>query len=203
MDWEILYADNHKEWKLYLDSLYPYFDICRDKNVLDIGPYIGIQSQLIRAYNPKSLTLVEPNKDVIESLNTHFKSENTEVVNDDIFLYLETPRKFDVVSCCGVLYHFHSPLYLLELIANRISPAYVCIETYTNPNPTINVEDDNSPGARQLKNNWKSVNMAIKLPREIFITAMENLGYKVIIDTKIEKESALYGLVNFWIFEKI
>lgn len=204
MDWKVLYSEKHEEWKLYLDSLYPYFDICRDKNVLDIGPYIGIQSQVILSQSPKELTLIEPNKSACTTLKNTFNNENVNVnvINDDVFLYLQNIHPFDVVVCCGVLYHFHSPLYFLELIANRISPQYIILETFTQI-LEIHEEGDNTPGARHLMNEWKSVNMSLKIPKEIIITAMENLGYKL----KTKDETIIKPHVTkrpfFCIFEKV
>jgi 16S rRNA A1518/A1519 N6-dimethyltransferase RsmA/KsgA/DIM1 with predicted DNA glycosylase/AP lyase activity len=178
MNWEVLYADDKEKWKHYLDLLNPYFNICRDKTVLEIGPYVGIQTQVIKEHNPKKITLVEANRDGITALKYNFGNEkNIEIVHNDIFLYLEDKHDFDVVACFGVLYHLHSPLYLLELIANRVAPKYILLETYTKVEPIFTLEDDNTPGARHLMKNWKSVNISIKISADTIISAMSNLGY--------------------------
>lgn len=200
MDWKVLYEEDTEQWKLYLDSLYPYFNICKDKTVLEIGPYIGIQTQVIEANGPKEITLVEPNGNAVNILHNYFN--NVEIVQDDIFFYLESTRNFDVVVCFGVLYHLHSPLYLLELIANRVSPELVIIETFTQTYPKVTIEGDNTPGARQLINDWKSVNMAISISKDTIITAMDNLGYTLIEYNDTLQKPHVGHSPKFFIFKK-
>ena len=185
----------------YLDKLYPYLNICQDNKVLEIGPFMGIHTQVAQSYNPEKITLVELNKGALKGLRAKFsRCENIEIIEDDIFHYLENPREFDVVLCLGVLYHLHAPLYLLELIVNRVSPKYICIESYDTGLYT-HQEGDNIPGARQLAPKWKSANISIKLPKEIIITAMQNLGYKLNVydDSMVKLGSRPY----FCVFEKI
>ena len=43
----------------YLDKLYPYLNICENKRILEIGPFNGIHTQVVKSYNPKKITLVE------------------------------------------------------------------------------------------------------------------------------------------------
>jgi 16S rRNA A1518/A1519 N6-dimethyltransferase RsmA/KsgA/DIM1 with predicted DNA glycosylase/AP lyase activity len=185
----------------YLDKLYPYFNICEDKKVLEIGPYMGIHTQVAHSYNPKKLTLVELNESALGVLKYYFSMyETIEIVEDDIFHYMESSHEFDVVLCLGVLYHLHSPLYLLELIANRVSPKFVCIESYDCA-LQIQQEDDNTPGARQVLPGWKSSNISIKIPKETIITAMQNLGYRLnMCDETLVKFS---NHPFFCVFEKI
>lgn len=203
MDWTILYSDDQDKWSEYLTLLYPYFNICKDKTVLEIGPYIGMQTQVIYAHEPKSLTLVEPNRHAISTLKNHFGDKGVEIVHDDIFLYLEETHNFDVVVCCGVLYHLHAPLYLLELIVNRSSPQHVIIETYTSNALFIDTEGDNTPGARQLMNDWKSVNMSIKIPKDAIINGMNNMGYRLKEFTNSIKKPHVEAAPVLFVFEKI
>lgn len=201
MDWKIFYEEDTPQWRTYLDSLYPYFNVCKDKSVLEIGPYIGVQTQVIKANDPRQLTLVEPNLDGVIALQYHF--HDAEIVNDDIFFYLADTHKFDVVVCFGLLYHLHSPLYLLELIANRVSPDHMIIETFTQTNPTFKIENDNTPGARQLINDWKSVNLTLYISKEIIISSMHNLGYKLLEYNTILQKPNIPHSPDFFIFEKL
>jgi SAM-dependent methyltransferase len=203
MIWDILYDDNIEEWNLYLNSIQPYFNVCRDKTVLEIGPYIGIHSQVILSHEPKELTLVEANHAVINTLTNTFSDKNVNVIHDDIFFYLEETHNFDVVVCCGVLYHLHAPLYLLELIVNRSSPQYLILETFTRQYFSLDIEDDNSPGARQLVNGWKSVNMSIKIPKDAIINGMNNMGYRLKEFTNSIKKPHVEASSVLFVFEKI
>jgi len=188
-------------WNAYLDKMHPHLSICENKTVLEIGPFNGAHTQVIKSHNPKKITLVELEKNALIVLRNDFL--DCEIIEDDIFNYLNNPNKFDVVVCCGVLYHLHSPLYLLELIVNKIAPQYIYIETFCLGNVLINIEDDNTPGARQLLDGWKSANISIKLPEETIITAMKNLGYRIHLrdDTLTKPNSP--KLILFCIFERI
>jgi SAM-dependent methyltransferase len=182
----------------YLNKLHPYLNICKDKKILEIGPFNGIHTQVVKSYNPQKITLVELNKPALIILKKDYI--DCEIVEDDIFHYLEQPRDFDVVLCCGVLYHFHAPLYLLELIVNRVSPKFICIESYDYA-LQIHQEDDNTPGARQLLPGWKSSNISIKIPKETIITAMQNLGYRLNVcdETLVKFNNHPF----FCVFEKV
>lgn len=203
MRWVNVFSQNQTdsttvELNEYLDKLYPYLKICERSKVLEIGPFNGLHTQVVRAHNPKHVTLVELNDSALSKLKYNYP--DYEIVTDDIFHYLEQPRDFDVVLCCGILYHLHAPLYLLELIVNRISPQFICIETYKTP-LSIEHEDDNMPGARQVLPNWKSANLKIKMPKEPLFTAMKNLGYKL-----TEYDDSLIKLETrpmFCLFEKV
>ena len=182
----------------YLDKMHPYLTICENKKILEIGPYNGLHTQVIKSHNPKSITLVELYEHALIALK--LVHPECEIVENDIFHYLDKPRDFDVVVCCGVLYHLHAPLYLLELIVNRVSPQFICIESFDTELNT-NQEDDNISGARQLAPEWKSANISIKLPKEIIITAMQNLGYKLNVydDSMVKLGTRPY----FCVFKKI
>jgi SAM-dependent methyltransferase len=210
MNWPNIYSlplDQYENWNSYLNNIEKYFSICNGKSVVEIGPMFGTHTHIIKHYEAKSITFVEMDKNAVEhSLPTNHP--DCELVVDDIFLYLEQPRPFDVVVCCGVLYHLHSPLYLLELIANRVDPEYIILETFTTPRqddyPLINVENDNNPGNRHLRPNWKSCDLSIKLNEDTFITVMQNLGYEMIVkDSDIVKPSDPLAPLLFTVFKKI
>jgi SAM-dependent methyltransferase len=201
MRWHNVYSADQSgtdEVNEYLDKLYPYLKICENKKVLEIGPFNGLHTQVVKSYNPESVTLVELFEHALIALKQSYSEYD--IVENDIFHYLEKPRDFDVVLCFGVLYHLHAPLYLLELIVNRISPQFLCIESYDNILQTTQ-EDDNTPGARQIVSGWKSSNISIKLPKEIIITAMQNLGYKLNVhdDSLIKFKNKPF----FCVFEKL
>jgi len=201
MDWPKLYSPHTELWNSYLNTIHPYFTLCAGKKVLEIGPFKGHHTDVIESYAPSSITLVEPLP--LDITNLHNSHPNCEIVQEDIFFYLEKARDFEVVVCCGVLYHLHSPIYLLELIANRISPKYLYIETFPGTEEILVVEEkDNTPGHRILINNWKSAKMALNTPKNILINALHNLGYKMILkNTTMIKPPGISPF--FGVFEKI
>lgn len=174
----------------YIDILYPYFNIgIENKTVLEIGAFEGWHTCIVEDHNPKSMTLIEPNVGSCDHLKSFFP--NADVINDDILMYLETPRQFDVVVCCGVLYHLHAPLHLLELIANRVNPEIVILETYTGEDPeyesdllydaTFNVEEnENCPGQRYTLNGWKTAGLSLMISQSVIDYSMNNLGYELV-----------------------
>jgi SAM-dependent methyltransferase len=109
----------------YYNAVGPYFQVCADKSVLEIGPFTG---QITEMYVDlaQEIELVEPNSDALGHLQQCYPMAN--IVWDDIFAYLKTPRKFDVVVCMGVLYHLHSPVQLLEQLVNEVKPQYIMLD---------------------------------------------------------------------------
>ena len=82
----------------YLDLIQnAYLPVCKGSTVLEIAPYRGWHTRLILKQDPKSITAVEP--DIRH--NKFLELPNVELVNQDIFHYLETPHEFDVVVCFG------------------------------------------------------------------------------------------------------
>lgn len=164
--------------KNYLDLIQSkYLSVCNNKSVLEIAPYRGWHTRLISKQEPTSITVVEPDT----RHNKFLELPNVEVVNEDIFHYLETTRSFDVVVCFGLLYHLHHPLYLLELIANRVNPQYIILDSVDRDKSGVYIvsEQDNTFGGRQVSN-WKSCQMSINVPRTCYFQAMTNLGYELL-----------------------
>ena len=119
--------EGKKVWN-YLMYSRDIFSICENKTVLEIGPFSGWHTALITSYNPKHLTVVEPNIESQKVLCDQFP--HASVIVDDIYYFLEKYFNADVVVCCGVLYHLHSPIYLLEQIVNKVNPKYIILETF-------------------------------------------------------------------------
>lgn len=188
-------------WAEYFQSVRPYFDLCYDKKVLELAPFIGGHTNIIKSYNPSSITLVELNEYAVDQLN--FYHPDCEIKHDDVYDYLVENRDFDVVICCGLLYHLHSPIYLLELIVNNVSPKYLYVETYPTPNGSCSFayEQNNELGTKQTKKQRKSPNMKLMIGEQDIITAMNNMDYKLIKLVKgLPKPT---GEPTFFIFEKL
>ena len=164
------------EWSEYNDMMVKeFFNVCRDQHVLEIAPFGGHQTQAIVKYPVTSLTLVEPNQQVINLLVNNFPTAI--VINDDIFKVYKSRLPADVVIACGLLYHLHSPLYLLELIVNQSDPKYIILDCPYYNIVNANIEVTNIPGNRYTTDNWKSVNYNVTLPFDYINQALTHLGY--------------------------
>lgn len=189
--WRAKDNKNRQRWHDYLNELSPYFEDCKNSDVLEIGA--GTHTNLILSKTPSSLTLLEPDILGYRKLVALY-SEVCTIVEEDVFFYLNEPRKFDVVICCGVIYHFHHPLWLLELIVNRINPKVLIIETFGYHELKFRNESDNQLGHRQLKNNWKSCKMALIMHSDNLVKAMDNLGYDTVVNIQLTKPSTIHEL---------
>lgn len=172
-----------------------YFYVCKNQSVIEIGPNTGLHTQLIVAHTPLQLKCIEP--DVTCSTYLKKISADIDVVVDDAVQLLTTPHLADVVSCCGVLYHLHSPLHLLELIVNNCNPKHIvldCVVDYSDLR--FQIEEDNKPGSRQIKN-WKSAGFNLVAPYDIINIAMKNMGYTLLKYNHINC-SEYYGKHNVW-----
>jgi 16S rRNA A1518/A1519 N6-dimethyltransferase RsmA/KsgA/DIM1 with predicted DNA glycosylase/AP lyase activity len=167
--------------KKYYDVVFHEFFDCinQTSNVLEIGPFDGWFSDLIVKKNPKTLTLVEPNIEAVSILEKKFKNNsNVTIINKNIFDYISSVRKFDVVIIFGVIYHMASPFDLLEKVINQCNPEYVCIDNPVGYLKGLSVFDEllNAPGSRY--DSKKTVQMSICMEDQILVKAMNNLGYK-------------------------
>lgn len=188
--------DDMGSFEPYLHLISENFKIATDKNVLEIGPFDGYHTDLMNVYGVKTVTLVEPNKDACEYLKSNFDQSKHFVINDDIFNYLTNDRtgQFDVVVCCGVLYHLHSPIHLLEQIVNKVNPKHLLLETvdskersdddYSSLTYNFQKEVLNTPGNRYALNN-KAVQLNLSASMNLFEHCMGELGYKIIKKTKM------------------
>lgn len=168
--------DNNFE--TYISQIQNLFGIVENKTVLEIAAFDGHHTKIILHYKPKDVTIVEANLNACTVLQEKFK--NCHIVADDIFNYLHETHNFDIVVCCGLLYHLHNPLHLLELIANNANPSYIILETIVTKderNADFLDEQDNLPGNRQVPSNFKSTRLYVTLPERILNKAMANLGY--------------------------
>ena len=160
-----------------------FFNVCSDKTVLEIAPFGGHQTKAIVKYPIKSLLFVEPHLGNNERLIDLFPTAT--IINDDIFNVYHNKFLVDVVVACGLLYHLHSPLYLLELIANQSDPEYIILDNIHQPDIQIRNEVPNTPGNRYTTTlTWKAVNYSICLPFDYIDQSLTDLGYKCV--NKIE-----------------
>jgi len=170
--------NNVRNWNEYHETIArEFFNVCSNKTVLEIAPFKGHQTQAIIKHPIKSLLLVEPNRDANKRLIELFPAAT--IINDDIFNVYHNKFLVDVVVACGLLYHLHSPLYLLELIANQSNPEYIILDSVYQEGIQINNELPNIGGNRFTTTpTWKSVNYHICIPFEYIDQSLTHLGYK-------------------------
>lgn len=186
--------------KDYLNFLFDeYFHVLQQKRVLEIGPNQGDHIKTIQKTNPIYHEAIEANKKFVDKLTTQYPTVN--VLHADIFDVLSTYKKFDVTVCFGVLYHFHSPLHLLELIVNNTDPEFVLIDCVCAPdNLKFNNEDVNMYGNRFSVNNWKTANFNLVVPFEIVSQSMKHMGYSLVkksmlnINDNLSKSNSWIGM---------
>ena len=146
----------------------------------------GHQTQAIVKYPIKSLLLVEPNP--MGNTNLIKLYPTATIINDDIFNVYHNKFLVDVVVSCGLLYHLHSPLYLLELIANQSDPEYIILDSIHQTEIRIVDEVPNTPGSRYTTTpTWKSINYSMCIDFVYFDQALTHLGYKCINKIELAK----------------
>lgn len=115
------------EWSRYHDFINAeFFWDLGNKHVLEIGAFSGAQTQAILRNNVGKLTVVEPNSKGAHMLG--LKYPGIKIIEADIFDVYNSELPCDVVVCLGLLYHLHSPLYLLECIANKSNPKVIIMD---------------------------------------------------------------------------
>lgn len=180
----------------YLIFMSDYFTVCRDKIVLEIGPNGGIHTDLIVDQVPKYLELIEPYVDA-SYIRTINKVDN--IIVNDAFFVLADKHPIEVVVCCGVLYHLHSPLYLLELITNNCNPDYIILDCAKDQQDiSFLIEENNISGNRQTMLNWKYAGYNLVAPFDIIKQSMSNMGYELIKQDNIGF-CEIKSKENFWV----
>jgi len=186
------------EWSNYhsfIDEKF-MFDL-DDHSVLEIGPFIGFQTQVIAKYKVKSLTLVEPCQDSVVELRRKFPDAH--VICNDIFDVLRDPLPCTVVVCLGLLYHLHSPLYLLELVVNRCDPEIIILDNINSERigqGGFTYEINNIPGNRY--NTHKSIPYSINIPFSDIDLALQSVGYQLTQHQQLSMFSNIDRKKNCW-----
>lgn len=106
---------------LYLAHKKNFLDFPEDQRVLEIAA----DATLISLYAEKNLARyigVQPNDQSVGSIQKAISQCNSFTDNYEIhnigFEDFKLTEEVDVVTCAGLVYHLHSPLYLLETLAN-------------------------------------------------------------------------------------
>lgn len=191
------------KWSRYHDFIdQEFFYDMDNKSILEIGAFTGAQTQVLYQHNFVNLTIIEP----YTNNNLKQKYPKATVITDDIFKVYCKPLPADVVVCLGLLYHLHSPFYLLELIANQSDPQIIILDSvHANcvGQGGLLEEISNVPGNRQ--SDTKTVSYSIAYTYPDIARGMESLGYKSIRYTELECFPEILQKKSSWMarWEKI
>lgn len=176
----------------YLDFLESnYFTICKNQHVLEIGPLNGHHSKLICKNHPSKFEVIETNKSLVDTELQQISGIDNIIV-DDALLALSNPHPCDVVVCCGVLYHLHSPIHLLELIVNHCQPKFIILDSVGKFNETGSYgncwadENVNQLGTRQVRPGFRFSGLTVRCNGDTFQLVMNKLGYNLMMSHDLQ-----------------
>jgi 2-polyprenyl-3-methyl-5-hydroxy-6-metoxy-1,4-benzoquinol methylase len=158
------------------------FTILQNLKVLEIGCHGGYFTREILKYTP-DLTGIDLDPECINYCQTRFPDAN--ILKADMHEFVKISEYYDAVVVYGVLYHTHSPLQLLEDIANFIQPKYMLLETLFDTTEDniwhiqVGEENINQPGMLFVENK-KACKIALSISHALLEKTMGNLGYKKI-----------------------
>ena len=168
------------DWSRYHDVINNEFMWDFDhKSIVEIGAFTGAQTQIINRHVVKSLTLIEPN--ALASQELAQKYPQARVITEDIFeVYRVEDLSCDIVVCLGLLYHLHSPLYLLETIVNFSNPEIIVLDSvhceFLGQSGLMH-EPINIPG--NMFGKRKIIPRAVAYPFNAVSQGMQDLGYRM------------------------
>lgn len=180
----------------------------KNKNVLELAPYNGWFSVKLKELVAR-LDLIELHQPAVDVLLKRFKQDIFEkkinVYAEDIHLKLhQLAPVYDVILCCGFLYHTPHPFWILEGLA-KLKPEFILIDTYCVGN-NIQLKDAgriNDLGMRQSSN--RSVTFNLNISQDILIKSMRDLGYELfqpiaVKTTEIgfDLPAPYFDLFSFW-----
>lgn len=185
----VLYDDNWKNIPYWQHLCNEFYTVCHGKHVIELAPHGGWQTRAILSCSPLSVTAVEANPLCLANITKNAPEAN--IIIDDVYHWYHEDHPADVVTCCGLLYHLHSPLYLLELIVNKSDPEYIILDNcsqYRGDTVKYEYEDVGSVGSKYSKQLPKLVKLNCSLPLTRLDLAMADLGYEqLVIDLDIQR----------------
>jgi SAM-dependent methyltransferase len=207
----------------YFEDIQNFFDSVKDKTVLDIGAKHGHHAEIILKNNPKKLTLLDSSEEYCANLKNKFQNyNNVEILGDDAFLFInQNSKKVDVVTLLGLLYHFHSPLHLIELIINYLDPQIIILDYPTGPMEQaefqnnffvpetnnfcrIRHEQTNYKSWRNTRTDWKSINYSIIVPLYHIDKSLKDIGYSATVISNPKEQYPEYKkMMTFVKYEKV
>ncbi len=184
-----------------------HFYLCKNKTVLEVGPFDGIFTDLILKEKPKNLILLEAHQDSVEdSLMVKYQRSDVKIIYGDMHYDLSKVGKVDVAVLYGVIYHSHAPLLVFEELVNRCDPEIILLDAPgSSPDWGITAINEKSDerGMRQIiDRNWKRCEIVTPLNEMTIIESLKNLGYECTDYNKISREGHWKANCPVFKFEK-
>ncbi|TFV95970.1 SAM-dependent methyltransferase [Algoriphagus kandeliae] len=105
--------------------IYPWIDLNRNKNLLELGSGVGGQTEiLLKLYPNLSITCVEIEASQLSQAKKNlqaFQKRNIEFIQQDA-TQLQLDKKFDSAFICWVLEHISDPQKVLEGVFSHLEP---------------------------------------------------------------------------------
>ena len=182
---------NRLNWRCQL-LLTQNQELIRGQRVLDIGSHDGRFTYACLKLGAEHVVGVEGRPQLIERAKENlrqegFDSDSFEFIGGDIFDCLKgfTPREFDVVLCCGFLYH---TVRQFEFFAEmrRLHPQALIIDTAVCQVPPVFETD---PSIRQFLSNLRKEGNWHR-PLQQSMNALIHGHYFVFIEESLEREGS-------------
>jgi len=127
--------------KNYINFMHKCLSLVRNNTILELGSFLGWHTSIMLKLGAKKIICVEPNKECLREEVFQTNSDTVALHNCTANDYYACNNEsVDMVVCCGLLYHLHSPIHLLEKIINISKPKYILIETIDNCDIGVNDE---------------------------------------------------------------
>ena len=136
-----------------------------DYKILELGPLEGAHSYQLERLGARSVYAVEANTEAFVKclLVKEMLSLRTKYLCGDASLYLEmSNEEFDLIFCCGILYHMHDPLELIKQICIHSSRCFVWSHYYDAV--AVGREGERAPRGAE-KNGFRTIYYERDYPR--------------------------------------
>jgi len=186
-------------WQYFDDT---FLHMCKNKSVVEIGPFDGWISERIMNHQPQQLVMIEARKKSVDRLRSNPKLKSCNVLLGDMHYDLGQVGHVDVAIVLGVIYHSHAPLLLLEELVNQCNPQSILID---NPGQVLKwvKESINEPGMRHTVSGRKTCGIVMNIDESMIVTAMENLGYQLYLKQILPRTLSLKVGWPVYQFERI
>jgi hypothetical protein len=160
-------------------------------------------------YFPNEIVIMDSDEKVLTPLKQRLEDRQLEdevtFLHEDAFQYINKNNKFNVVVMFGLLYHFHSPFHLLELVANYNDPEHIFLEIPKNDSEGagFDIERVNELAQRVVKHQYKTINYCLTFGEKFLEKAMQDLGYEMKVKVYYDEKHAYKSNQVFYHFEKL
>jgi hypothetical protein len=172
-------------------------EVYLNKKVLELAPFMGWFSEEINK-SCEQLDLIELHPTATNHLKELFKNE---IISKKVNLYasdihhkiFQLEPIYNLVTCCGFLYHTPHPFWIIEGIA-KLRPQYILIDTYCCDHDVFLKDSGkiNQYGMRQSRQLTVPYNLVIS--ENVLLKSMEKLGYEIYL--KVEKTDSDISHLN-------